>query len=172
MKKVKKMAIGGMGTSSAVKSAPQAFQSAGMNVNLPTGQRGFSSSPTMGSVGNQLKPANPNIQKINTSPPPPGTPALQRFSTPGQYKQAEAAYKKMQQQQQLVNSVGKLPQANDLGQVGSQLATPISGAGAKALGLGIKKGGAVKMKSGGKTSSASKRADGCATKGKTRGRMV
>lgn len=30
----------------------------------------------------------------------------------------------------------------------------------------------VRMKKGGKVSSASKRADGCATKGKTRGRMV
>ena len=35
---------------------------------------------------------------------------------------------------------------------------------------GLKK--AVGMKSGGKVSSASKRADGCAIKGKTKGRMV
>jgi type IV secretory pathway VirB10-like protein len=41
------------------------------------------------------------------------------------------------------------------------------------LKLGMKKGGSVKkMASGGKVSSASKRADGCAIKGKTRGRMV
>jgi hypothetical protein len=41
------------------------------------------------------------------------------------------------------------------------------------LKLGMKKGGAVKkMASGGKVSSASKRADGCAVKGKTRGRIV
>jgi hypothetical protein len=38
--------------------------------------------------------------------------------------------------------------------------------------LGRKKGGAIKMASGGKVSSASKRADGCAIKGKTRGRIV
>jgi hypothetical protein len=39
--------------------------------------------------------------------------------------------------------------------------------------LGMKKGGAVKkMASGGKVSSASKRADGCAIRGKTKGRMV
>jgi len=39
---------------------------------------------------------------------------------------------------------------------------------------GMKKGGAVKkkMKSGGTVSKASKRADGCVIKGKTRGRMV
>ncbi len=38
---------------------------------------------------------------------------------------------------------------------------------------GMKKGGCVKkMKSGGSTSSASKRADGCAIKGKTKGKMI
>lgn len=38
---------------------------------------------------------------------------------------------------------------------------------------GYKKGGKVKkMASGGKVSSASKRADGCATKGKTKGKML
>jgi hypothetical protein len=37
----------------------------------------------------------------------------------------------------------------------------------------MKKGGKVKkLASGGKVSSASKRADGCATKGKTKGRMI
>lgn len=45
--------------------------------------------------------------------------------------------------------------------------------GRENLKLGMKKGGTVKkMASGGKVSSASKRADGCAIKGKTRGRMV
>jgi hypothetical protein len=42
-------------------------------------------------------------------------------------------------------------------------------------GMGMKKGGEVKAKkmaSGGKVSSASSRADGCAIKGKTKGRMV
>ena len=38
--------------------------------------------------------------------------------------------------------------------------------------MGKKKGGSVGYKSGGKVSSASKRGDGCAIKGKTRGRMV
>ena len=45
--------------------------------------------------------------------------------------------------------------------------------GRENLKLGMKKGGSIKkMASGGKVSSASKRADGCAIKGKTRGRMV
>ena len=39
-------------------------------------------------------------------------------------------------------------------------------------GFEMKKEKALGMKAGGKVSSASKRADGCATKGKTRGRMV
>jgi hypothetical protein len=39
--------------------------------------------------------------------------------------------------------------------------------------MGMKKGGCVKkMKSGGSTGTASKRADGCAAKGKTKGRFV
>ena len=38
--------------------------------------------------------------------------------------------------------------------------------------FGMNKGGATKMASGGMTSSASKRADGIAVKGKTRGKMV
>jgi hypothetical protein len=38
--------------------------------------------------------------------------------------------------------------------------------------IGARKGGMVKMKKGGSVSSASKRADGCATKGKTKGRMI
>ena len=60
----------------------------------------------------------------------------------------------------------ELPQGRPVG-------TTISGAEAKKLGLGMKKGGAVKkMASGGSVSSASKRADGCAIKGKTKGRMV
>lgn len=45
--------------------------------------------------------------------------------------------------------------------------------GRENLKLGMKKGGSVKkMASGGKVSSASKRADGCAIKGKTRGRIM
>jgi hypothetical protein len=45
--------------------------------------------------------------------------------------------------------------------------------GRESLKLGMKKGGAVKkMASGGKVSSASKRADGCAIRGKTKGRMI
>jgi hypothetical protein len=45
--------------------------------------------------------------------------------------------------------------------------------GRENLKLGMKKGGAVKkMASGGKVSSASKRADGCAIRGKTKGRMM
>jgi len=67
--------------------------------------------------------------------------------------------------------------ANQLGQMG------LAGTGLQQMlgnkPAGMKKGGAVKKKassksykSGGSVSSASKRADGCAIKGKTRGKMV
>jgi len=46
-------------------------------------------------------------------------------------------------------------------------------AGAMRTAMGMKKGGSVKkMSSGGSTGSASKRADGIATKGKTKGRVI
>jgi hypothetical protein len=46
-------------------------------------------------------------------------------------------------------------------------------AGMSESGEGMRKGGKVKkMAKGGSVSSASKRADGCATKGKTKGKMV
>ena len=38
--------------------------------------------------------------------------------------------------------------------------------------MGMNKGGMKKMATGGKVSSASSRADGCCTKGKTRGKMM
>jgi hypothetical protein len=55
------------------------------------------------------------------------------------------------------------------------MASQISGLGLKRPGIGMKKGGEVKAKkmaSGGKVSSASSRGDGCAIKGKTKGKMV
>jgi hypothetical protein len=71
--------------------------------------------------------------------------------------------------------------------IGAGLGSGAVGGGGAVGGVGVKmptttfgtlikrkaKGGAVKkMAKGGKVSSASKRADGCATKGKTRGKMV
>lgn len=116
-------------------------------------------------LGDTFK-GNPNIQKTDTST---GGPPLQRLSTPEQYKQAEAAYKQMQQQQQLANSVGRLPSVTaDLGQLakGATMAVPARGISRGDLRMaGLKKGGAVK-------SSASKRGDGIAQRGKTKGRIV
>lgn len=202
MKKVKKMALGGMGakTQSQMQNAAQgAFKSAGMNVpNLPkmTGPLGSVGKPpatppaglnvagikqataglgdtfkgaarpptslaNLGSALQQLGKGNPNIQKTDTST---GGPPLQRFSNPEQYKQAAAAYNQTQQQQQLANSVGRLPSVTPASGQNSRFDRPIGGAEAKALGLGMKKGGSV--------SSASKRADGCAQRGKTKGKIV
>ena len=185
MKKVKKMAIGGVGAKTQAqmqttqggglssKNASQAFQSAGMNVNLPTGQRGFSSTPTMGGVGTPpaTSPAGLNLQKLNTTPPP--RMIVPQQLTAQQARRSEAAYKKQQQRQQAANSMSLPMQSiKSLGQANPQLATPIGGAEARALGWGMKKGGAVKIKSGGKANNASKRGDGIAQRGKTKGRLV
>jgi hypothetical protein len=48
----------------------------------------------------------------------------------------------------------------------------VSGLGGKVMGAMMKKGGEVKASKAPKASSASKRADGIATKGKTKGRIV
>ena len=65
-----------------------------------------------------------------------------------------------------VGSVGKpIPSAVEPGR------TTGTGVGVRGK-MKFKKGGVVKKASGGKVSSASKRADGCATKGKTKGRFV
>lgn len=54
-----------------------------------------------------------------------------------------------------------------------QLRAQEKAAAEQAAAQGMKKGGRVKkMAKGGSVGSASKRADGCATRGKTRGRMV
>ena len=66
------------------------------------------------------------------------------------------------------------------GQQGLRGLTPNQQSGPAPMGMGMgmgggmKKGGAIKTKSGSvsKASSASSRADGCATKGKTKGRFV
>ncbi|HUV71679.1 MAG TPA: hypothetical protein VMW25_01585 [Clostridia bacterium] len=60
-------------------------------------------------------------------------------------------------------------QAQNALQEGQARVAPVKAAGIEPVkAAGMKKGGKVK----GSSSSASKRADGCATKGKTRGRMV
>ena len=63
------------------------------------------------------------------------------------------------------DAIGDLVKKLGSGRVGttpSSFAEPIGG----------RKGGAVKMAKGGSVSSASRRADGCAVKGKTKGRMI
>lgn len=62
---------------------------------------------------------------------------------------------------------------NKVGQLRPQGARQIKAAQDMRSAMGMKKGGCVKkMSSGGKVSSASKRADGIAKKGKTKGKMV
>jgi hypothetical protein len=67
------------------------------------------------------------------------------------------------------------------GVIGAALAGPQGGGGSSSGGTSLteeelkrrmQEGTMFQMKSGGKVSSASKRADGCAIKGKTKGKMV
>ena len=63
----------------------------------------------------------------------------------------------------------KQAQTQNALQEGQARVAPVKAAGIEPVkAAGMKKGGKVK----GSSSSASKRADGCATKGKTRGRMI
>ena len=67
-----------------------------------------------------------------------------------------------------------MPPRNLSGVVGRGIGGSLAGqAGLRGMAAGMKKGGAVKkMAKGGSVSSASKRGDGCAIKGKTKGRFV
>ena len=88
----------------------------------------------------------PQPKKLNFAPLPEGMPKLTDAITKADAERAERAERK---------------------------ASKVSGGGGG--GAGIPKVGPKKpfeMKAGGKVSSASSRADGCAIKGKTRGRMV
>jgi len=91
------------------------------------------------SVGAKAAPmrTQSQMQKVDRST---SGPALQKFPDRQGYRQAESVYKQMQQQKQLANTVGR-PSS---GTVGLGQIRPIAGAAAKALGLGKKKGGAVK----------------------------
>lgn len=77
-------------------------------------------------------------------------------------------------------AMGNPPSPDDMGSIENKVGQlrPQGGRQMKAAqdirsAMGMKKGGCVKkMSSGGKVGSASKRADGCAVKGKTKGKMV
>lgn len=57
-----------------------------------------------------------------------------------------------------------------IGKVGMEVPSVVFPGKSAGTGVGVR--GRMSFKKGGKVSSASKRADGCATKGKTKGRMV
>ena len=71
---------------------------------------------------------------------------------------------------------GMPPSPDDMGSIERlrpQGARQMKAAGDLRAAMGMKKGGCVKkMSSGGKVGSASKRADGCAQRGKTKGKMI
>jgi hypothetical protein len=127
------------------------------------------------SVGSQRAlPANPMQksaqQKLDTTPPP-GAIVVPMAKTYADFLAQES--KNMGNGPQSANTISMPMQSiKSFGQPNSKLPQAISGDAATALGLGKKKGGAVKMAKGGAVkSSASRRGDGIAMRGKTRGKM-
>jgi hypothetical protein len=127
------------------------------------------------SVGSQRAlPANPMQksaqQKLDTTPPPGAIVPMAK--TYADFLAQES--KNMGNGPQSANTISMPMQSiKSFGQPNSKLPQAISGDAATALGLGKKKGGAVKMAKGGAVkSSASRRGDGIAMRGKTKGRMV
>ena len=86
-----------------------------------------------------------SMQKVNTSAPR-GAIVPQKM-TPQQARGAVEAYQKEQKLQQAANAISKPMQSvKSFGDPNLKLGSTISGAAARALGLGIKKGGVVKKK--------------------------
>jgi hypothetical protein len=97
---------------------------------------------------------------LKKNPPAKAFPVADRNKIKEMAPEAEEPKRKTS-----TDAIGDLVKRLGSGRVGttpSSFAEPIGG----------RKGGAVKMAKGGSVSSASKRADGCAVKGKTRGKMM
>ena len=154
MAKVKKMAFGGMGS-----RPPMGGMRPGMR-------------PPMVGLGGNQPPAGANLTQKYNGPP-----------------SASSMQSQLQQAQQMAQSRGALGGNQAPANMGAgvpdyaksymaqagQSAAPPAFKSLAGMGAFMKKGGKVKAKAyakGGTVSSASKRADGCAQRGKTKGRMV
>jgi hypothetical protein len=93
-------------------------------------------------------------------------PEAKAFPVADRKKIKESAPERKPSKRTSNDAIGDLVKRLGSGRVGT---TPSSFS--DDLYTGARKGGAVKMAKGGSVSSASKRADGCAVKGKTRGMM-
>jgi hypothetical protein len=135
--------------------------------------------------GRAMANRNPNQQIMNaqtsqraTQAPTPAGVGLAGMSPSGlrDLVQRSPQSAPTSQQLSLLSNVKQgLPLGSKQTPTPPSMASQVSGLGLKRPGIGMKKGGEVKAKkmaSGGKVSSASSRGDGCAIKGKTKGRMV
>jgi hypothetical protein len=113
--------------------------------------------PQLQAGANAIRGLPQGLKQIPVNIPKPGTP-LAGDQRAGQEKLANAAAAAARANPAMAAKMNSP-------KVGVALASKMGGMGG-AQGMGMKKGGAVKA------SSASKRADGCATKGKTKGKMV
>ena len=125
-------------------------------------------SPQMGLFGEEPEePKKAKRESVKRETAKAEKPAVQTDMFEKEFKELKRAEsdKKFREQQKLEER--PLPKYHRMPSGGG------SGAGVDVEGLPKKlKSGPKNMKKGGVVSSASKRADGCATKGKTKGRMV
>jgi hypothetical protein len=119
-----------------VRSAPTPQMAAAANKKMQaTAPKQFMSDKLRGMASQAA-----SMQKVNTS-------ALPQQMTPQQARAAGEAYQKEQKLQQAANAISKPMQSvKSFGDPNLKLGSTIGGAAARALGLGIKKGGAVKKK--------------------------
>lgn len=134
-------ALGGVKKAVAAKATPMLQQAKQMQAAKSAAQQ--AAPKQMQFMSDKLRGAP--MQKVNTSAPR-GAIVPQKM-TPQQARGAVEAYQKEQKLQQAANAISKPMQSvGSFGQTSSKLGSTISGAAARALGLGIKKGGVVKKK--------------------------
>jgi hypothetical protein len=151
MVKTKKMAMGGMGgAAKAVSQAVKAAPKPGPAPQMPS--RGMPPPQSMPPRGMPPRgDTGTNIQKIDYAAQNAAGPG--RLGNYGPPPNLPAQMPIQTQSNMSAAPPGKVPQG---------MPPTVSGNQAKSMGLGMKKGGMT----------ASKRADGCAVKGKTKGRFV
>jgi len=142
--KTKKYALGGR-----LGSVRQAGVASGRKINFPArGERPFNTKPT-GPVASPSQMISTLANRANPTPAlAPARPSIQDA-----LKNAPRVTPEIQARADMMSAIARGPNPN----------SPLQG---RMGGMGMKKGGKVKV------SSASKRADGCATKGKTKGRII
>jgi hypothetical protein len=165
MAKTKKMAFGGMGSRpSPMRKVPVGGRYADTMSSLakPQAAMGSMGVPAMNQMAMRQAPMQ-SMGALGGNQAPAGASLMQAYKNQGQGSGIQS----------MDPNIAKAMQSYQ-GQAGQPSAPPAF-KGLSGMGAGMKKGGKVKANAyakGGTVSSASKRADGCAQRGKTKGRMV